>query len=102
MPHHLSEKEKNRKSDTSYLMYFAKGTCVVTDIIDELVKSGKEIEAVYFASESGLTERFSPVSLLKSYLHNSRKNATTILKNGNYSTAATVCANSNLFLRMLI
>ncbi|KAL6330871.1 hypothetical protein AAG906_009299 [Vitis piasezkii] len=59
------------------------------DIIDELVKSGKEIEAVYFASESGLTERFSPVSLLKSYLHNSRKNATTILKNGNYSTAAT-------------
>ncbi|XP_010656337.1 FRIGIDA-like protein 4a isoform X1 [Vitis riparia] len=65
------------------------GTCVFTDIIDELVKSGKEIEAVYFASESGLTERFSPVSLLKSYLHNSRKNATTILKNGNYSTAAT-------------
>ncbi|KAJ9688470.1 hypothetical protein PVL29_014235 [Vitis rotundifolia] len=66
------------------------------DIIDELVKSGKEIEAVYFASESGLTERFSPVSLLKSYLHNSRKNATTILKNGNYSTAATVCFASYL------
>lgn len=72
------------------------GTCVFTDIIDELVKSGKEIEAVYFAIESGITERFSPVSLLKSYLHNSRKNATTILKNGNYSTAATVCfASSN-------
>lgn len=59
------------------------------------MKSGKEIEAVYFASESGLTERFSPVSLLKSYLHNSRKNATTILKNGNYSTAATVCFESS-------
>ncbi|XP_031264804.1 FRIGIDA-like protein 4a [Pistacia vera] len=59
------------------------------DIIDELVKSGKEVEAVYFASESGLTERFPPVSLLKSYLRNSKKNATTILKNGNYSNVAT-------------
>ncbi|XP_010254145.1 PREDICTED: FRIGIDA-like protein 4a [Nelumbo nucifera] len=59
------------------------------DIIDELVKNGKEIEAIYFASESGLTERFPPLSLLKSYLRNSRRNATTILKNGHYSAAAT-------------
>ncbi|XP_015898325.3 FRIGIDA-like protein 4a [Ziziphus jujuba] len=59
------------------------------DIVDELVKSGKEIEAIYFASESGLTERFPPISLLKSYLRKSKKNATTILKNGNNSLAAT-------------
>ncbi|KAL3566581.1 hypothetical protein D5086_031996 [Populus alba] len=59
------------------------------NIIDELVKNGKEIEAVYFASESGLTKRFSPVSLLKSYLKNSKKITTTVLKNGNYSVAAT-------------
>ncbi|GAV79504.1 Frigida domain-containing protein [Cephalotus follicularis] len=59
------------------------------DIIDELVKSGKEIEAIYFSSESGLTERFPPVSLLKSHLRNSKRNATTVLKNGNYSAAAT-------------
>ncbi|XP_050116947.1 FRIGIDA-like protein 4a isoform X2 [Malus sylvestris] len=58
------------------------------DVIDELVKNGKEIEAVYFASESDLTERFPPVSLLKSYLKNSRKNAATILKNGNNCVAA--------------
>ncbi|PON94540.1 Frigida-like [Trema orientale] len=58
------------------------------DIIDELVKNGKEIEAIYFASESGLTERFSPVALLKSCLKNSKKNATNILKNGNNSLAA--------------
>ncbi|KAJ6862945.1 hypothetical protein NC652_039729 [Populus alba x Populus x berolinensis] len=68
-------------------------TCLIPpltrDIIDELVKNGKEIEAVYFASESGLTKRFSPVSLLKSYLKNSKKITTTVLKNGNYSTAAT-------------
>ncbi|KAG8487471.1 hypothetical protein CXB51_016216 [Gossypium anomalum] len=59
------------------------------DIIDELVKNGKEIEAVYFARAAGLTERFPPVSLLKSYQQNSKKNATTILKNGNFSAAAT-------------
>lgn len=61
------------------------------DIIAELVKSGKEIEAVYFASESGLTEKFPPVSLLKSHLRNSKKNSTSILKNGNHSNSATVC-----------
>lgn len=64
---------------------------ICTDMIDELVKSGKEIEAVYFAAESGLTERFPPVPLLKSHLRNSKKNATSKLKNGNYSNAATVC-----------
>lgn len=58
------------------------------DIIDELVNTGKEIEAIHFASEAGLTERFPPISLLKSYLKNSKKNATTILKNGKNSSAA--------------
>ncbi|XP_043698700.1 FRIGIDA-like protein 4a [Telopea speciosissima] len=59
------------------------------DIIDELVKNGKEIEAVYFASESGLTEQFPPLSLVRSYLKNSRRNATMILKNGHNNVAAT-------------
>ncbi|OUZ99923.1 Frigida-like [Macleaya cordata] len=72
----------------------------IGDIIDELVKSGKEIEAVDFACESGLTERFPPVSLLRSYLRNSRKNANTMLKNGHYNAAATESA-SNLELNSL-
>ncbi|KAF7819829.1 FRIGIDA-like protein 4a [Senna tora] len=58
------------------------------DIIDELVRNGKEIEAVYFASECGLTERFPPVNLLKSYLRNSKKNAATMSKSGNNNQAA--------------
>lgn len=62
----------------------------LSDVIDELVKSGKEIEAVYFSSESGLTERFSPVSLLKSCLKNCRKSANSVSKSGNYSMAAVV------------
>ncbi|CAI8619799.1 unnamed protein product [Vicia faba] len=59
------------------------------DIIDELVKNGKEIEAVYFASESGLTKRFQPIKLLESYVRNYKSNAASILANGNNSHAAT-------------
>lgn len=70
------------------------------DIIDELVKNGKEIEAIYFASESGLTERFSPVALLKSFLQNFKKNATDILKKGNNSLAA-MEESSNLELNSI-
>ncbi|XP_030530145.1 FRIGIDA-like protein 4a [Rhodamnia argentea] len=57
----------------------------LADIIEELVKNGKEVEAVYFAAESGMTDRFSPASLLKSYLGNAKKNAQTVLKSGNNS-----------------
>ncbi|KAK7251580.1 hypothetical protein RIF29_34898 [Crotalaria pallida] len=66
----------------------------VTNIIDELVKNGREIEAVYFASESGLTERFPPVTLLKSYLRNNRKNATTSSKKGATDDSNTSESNS--------
>ncbi|KAL2543912.1 FRIGIDA-like protein 4a [Forsythia ovata] len=58
------------------------------DIIDELVKSRKEIEAVYFACESGLTKRFPPVSLLRSCLKKCRKNVNSISKSGNHSMAS--------------
>ncbi|KAL2342514.1 hypothetical protein Fmac_003799 [Flemingia macrophylla] len=61
----------------------------IIDIIDELIKNGKEIEAVYFASESGLTERFPPIDLLKSYHQNYKKNVTTMSKKGNNNHAVT-------------
>ncbi|KAK7358316.1 hypothetical protein VNO77_00243 [Canavalia gladiata] len=64
------------------------------DIIDELIKNGKEIEAIYFASESGLTERFPPINLLKSYHRNYKKNITTISKKGNNNQAATDDSNT--------
>eukprot|EP00262_Sarcandra_glabra_P022288 TRINITY_DN9837_c0_g1_i1.p1 TRINITY_DN9837_c0_g1~~TRINITY_DN9837_c0_g1_i1.p1 ORF type:complete len:488 (-),score=71.12 TRINITY_DN9837_c0_g1_i1:292-1755(-) len=60
----------------------------IGDIIDELIKSGKDLDAIYFAYESGLTERFPPVPLLKASLKNARKNANSILKNGHHSPAA--------------
>lgn len=54
------------------------------------MKSGKEVEAVYFASESGLSERYPPLSLLKLSLRNCRKNANNISKKGKFSSAAVV------------
>ncbi|KAM7274960.1 hypothetical protein ACFE04_016826 [Oxalis oulophora] len=64
-------------------------------IVDELVKGGKEIDAIYFAIEAGLTEKFPPISLLKSHLRISKKNAITILKNNKYSATATATEESN-------
>lgn len=51
----------------------------VEEVID-LVKSGKEIDAIYLAHEYGLLDKFSPIPLLKSHLQNSRKNANAMAK----------------------
>lgn len=61
------------------------------------MKNGKEIEAVYFAAEAGMTDRFSPASLLKSYLGNAKKNAQTVLKGGNNSMVSAVGLTSLIF-----
>nr|XP_010915058.1 FRIGIDA-like protein 4b isoform X2 [Elaeis guineensis] len=74
----------------------------MADIIGELVKNGKELEAVYFAHEAGLTERFSPLPVLKSYLQSSREKANAILKDGNHSTASTATGAEMSDLRSII
>ncbi|KAL9224495.1 hypothetical protein vseg_000521 [Gypsophila vaccaria] len=66
----------------------------IADLIEELMKNGKEVEAVHFAYESGLTERFQPVSLLKTSLQKSRKETADTLKKGNNSSSAMDKANS--------
>ncbi|OAY85525.1 FRIGIDA-like protein 4a [Ananas comosus] len=62
---------------------------ILGELVEDLLKTGKDIEAVYIVTDCGLTEQFPPVSLLKSYLHASRKKAHAMLKNGNRSYAAT-------------
>lgn len=57
-----------------------------SDFIDQLMENGKDVEAVYFASEAGLTGRFRPASLLQSCI---QKN-TEILKNANDFADASV------------
>lgn len=56
---------------------------VYADIIDELVTKGKEVEAVYFASDAGLTERFPPNRLLKSFLRRIKRNSLPTSKHPN-------------------
>eukprot|EP00249_Psilotum_nudum_P011693 c23326_g1_i1 orf=658-2109(+) len=60
----------------------------IPDVIEMLIKDGKQIEALSFASEFSLLDRFQPVPLLKSYLKESRKSAQATLKGGNNSSAA--------------
>ncbi|KAL6638033.1 hypothetical protein ACP70R_025605 [Stipagrostis hirtigluma subsp. patula] len=43
------------------------------DIINELITKGQQLDAVNFAYEAGLQEKFPPVPLLKSYLEDSKK-----------------------------
>ncbi|KAI3790901.1 hypothetical protein L2E82_04319 [Cichorium intybus] len=46
------------------------------EIIEDLVKTGKEVEAVYIASEAGLSDLFPPLTLLKSCYSNCQKTFT--------------------------
>jgi hypothetical protein len=55
------------------------------DIIEELVTKGQQLDAVNFAHEAGLLEKFSPVPLLKSYLEDSKK---TSCASDNLSTSS--------------
>ncbi|KAL5712543.1 hypothetical protein ACHQM5_014705 [Ranunculus cassubicifolius] len=57
------------------------------DVIEVLVNSGKQIDAVNLAYAFGLTEKYSPVPLLKSYLKDARK-ASSPPKLGNTSPTA--------------
>ncbi|CAN4120218.1 unnamed protein product [Withania somnifera] len=83
----------NRKDMPKLAVAFGFGN-KIGDIIEELVKSSKEVEAVYFAAESGLTERFPSLPLLNSALKNCRRNANNISKKGKFSSAAVDKANS--------
>lgn len=60
-------------------------------VIEILINSGRQIDAVNLAFAFELTEQFSPVPLLKSYLKEARK-ASSPLKPGNASPTAQVCS----------
>ena len=60
-------------------------------VIEILITSGRQIDAVNLAFAFELTEQFAPVPLLKSYLKEARK-ASSPLKPGNASPTAQVCS----------
>ncbi|KAJ1399385.1 Frigida-like [Sesbania bispinosa] len=61
-------------------------------VIEVLVNSGRQIDAVNLAFAFGLTEQFSPVSLLKSYLKDARKSCSPV-KSVNSSPTAQIEVN---------
>lgn len=64
------------------------------DIVEELIKSGNAIEAIYVAHEADLLGKFPPVPLFKSYLQNSTDKAQAVLKSGRHSSSALEEANN--------
>lgn len=72
-----------------------------TGVIEVLVNSGRQIDAVNLAFAFELTQQFSPVPLLKSYLKEARK-ASSPIKTGNSSPTAQVCFLNCIILNKLI
>lgn len=64
------------------------------DMIEELVNRGQQVDAVHFTYEVGLVDKFPPVPLLKAFLRDSKKAATSILEDPNNSGRAVVCLAS--------
>ncbi|XP_071725552.1 FRIGIDA-like protein 4a [Rutidosis leptorrhynchoides] len=58
------------------------------DMIEELISRGQQVDAVHFTYEVGLVQRFPPVSLLKAFLKDAKKAATSILEDPNNSSRA--------------
>jgi hypothetical protein len=51
------------------------------DIIEELIAKGQQLDAVNFAYEAGLQDKYPPVPLLKSYLDESMKSSSFVADN---------------------
>lgn len=50
----------------------------LTDMIEELINKGQHLDAINFAYEAGLQDKFPPIPLLKSFLKDSKKTASSI------------------------
>lgn len=59
-------------------------------MIEELIGRGQQVDAVHFTYEVGLADKFPPVPLLKAFLKDAKKTATSILEDPNNSGRAAV------------
>nr|CAB3475990.1 unnamed protein product [Digitaria exilis] len=64
------------------------------DIVEELIKTGNVVEAIYVAHEANLLEKFPPAPLLKAYVRDSSDKAQAVLKSGRHSSSALEEANN--------
>ncbi|CAI9118466.1 OLC1v1020042C2 [Oldenlandia corymbosa var. corymbosa] len=60
------------------------------DMIEELISRGQQVDAVHFTFEVGLVDKYPPVPLLKAFLKDAKKVATSILEDPNNSGRAAV------------
>lgn len=60
----------------------------MADVIEELISRGQQLDAVHFSYEIGLVDKFPSAPLLKSYLKDAKKAATSILEDLNNSGRA--------------
>ncbi|XP_059649612.1 FRIGIDA-like protein 4a [Cornus florida] len=58
------------------------------DMIEELISRGQQVDAVHFTYEVGLVDKFPPIPLLKAFLKDAKKAATSILEDPNNSGRA--------------
>ncbi|CAK9154385.1 unnamed protein product [Ilex paraguariensis] len=58
------------------------------DMIEELISRGQQVDAVHFTYEVGLVKKFPSVPLLKAFLKDAKKAATSILEDPNNSGRA--------------
>lgn len=65
-----------------------------SDMIQELISKGQQLDAVHFTFEVGLVDKFPPVPLLKSYLKDAKKVAASILEDPNNAGRAGVFFSS--------
>ncbi|KAI7728051.1 hypothetical protein M8C21_015006 [Ambrosia artemisiifolia] len=77
----------SRRRQTADLCRFLGLSAKIPSVIDVLVNNGRHIDAVNLAFSFELTQQFSPVSLLKSYLTEARR-VPSVIKSPNLSPNA--------------
>lgn len=56
-------------------------------MIKELISRGQQLDAVHFAYEVGLVDKFPPVPLLKAYLRDAKKTTASITEDSSNNTS---------------
>ncbi|KAL0369891.1 UNVERIFIED_CONTAM: FRIGIDA-like protein 3 [Sesamum angustifolium] len=84
----------SRRRQTAELCRYLGLSDKMPGVIDVLVKSGRQIDAVNLAFAFELTDQFSPISLLKSYLSEAKK-VQSAAKPGNTSPATSAQSDVN-------
>ncbi|GAB2254985.1 hypothetical protein Droror1_Dr00008763 [Drosera rotundifolia] len=64
----------------------------MSDMIEELISRGQQVDAVHFTHEVGLVDKFPTVHLLKAFLKDTKKVAATITKDPNNTGRSTYLA----------